>query len=122
MELGESLPAAVIREAAEETGLSTKVERLVGVYSDPGRDPRAHIVAVAYRLEPLHRALRGGDDAAEARWWPLGALPALAADHAEILRDALASEPRRPPTAHRTPAARVRRGRRRSTANVARRR
>ncbi|MGI8650210.1 MAG: NUDIX domain-containing protein, partial [Rubrobacter sp.] len=44
VEVGESVEAAAVREMREETGLDVKLERLVGVYSDPERDPRGHSV------------------------------------------------------------------------------
>ena len=47
VELGEPTEAAMIREFLEETGLRVEIERLVGVYSDPKRDPRGHTVSVA---------------------------------------------------------------------------
>jgi 8-oxo-dGTP diphosphatase len=39
VDLGESVPAAAVREAREETGLDVVLTGLVGVYSDPGRAP-----------------------------------------------------------------------------------
>ncbi len=89
MEYGESAEETCAREALEETGLTVVVERLVGVYSDPKRDPRWHTVGVAYLCGVLGGSLRGGDDAAEARRFPLGGLPELAFDHARIVSDAL---------------------------------
>lgn len=89
VEVGETTEAACVRELAEETGLEGRVVGLVGVYSDPDRDPRGHIVSVAYRVE-ADGTPEGGDDAGEARWWALDALPDLAFDHAQILQDALA--------------------------------
>jgi 8-oxo-dGTP diphosphatase len=84
---GERVEDAARREALEETGLQVTLTALLGVYSDPDRDPRGHTVSVVYvgraRGEP-----RGGDDAAAAAAWPLDALPAaLAFDHARILAD-----------------------------------
>ena len=90
MEIGESCESAVRRELLEETGLRATVSGLVGVYSDPKRDPRAHLVSVAFRLTVTGGRLLGADDAAEARWWPLDDLPRLASDHRRIVRDALA--------------------------------
>jgi ADP-ribose pyrophosphatase YjhB (NUDIX family) len=69
VEVGETVEAAATREAAEETGLAVELARLVGVYSDPERDPRGHNVSVAFlarvvggtRLRPSkHHRRRAG--------------------------------------------------------------
>src|SRR5262249_30050894 len=80
---GESLEAAARRELAEETGLRDVYLEQLYTFGDPGRDPRGHVVTVAYFAliasdpTPLH----AGTDAAEAGWFPVGALPSLAFDH-----------------------------------------
>ncbi len=85
---GETLEAAAVREAREETGLDVDLCDLLYVYSDPRRDPRRHTTSAVF----LGRAAGdpvGADDAAEARAFAWDALPApLAFDHAEILADA----------------------------------
>ncbi len=93
VDAGESVPAAAVREAREETGLDVVLTGLVGVYSDPGRDPRFHTMSVVYSAQARDPAcLRAGDDAARARFWPLDGLPApLAFDHADILGDFVAA-------------------------------
>lgn len=84
----ESVEAAALRELREETGLTGRIVRLVGVYSEPTRDPRGHTVSVAFLVEADGRPV-AGDDAAEAvfvaAWWA----EALAFDHAQIAADAL---------------------------------
>ena len=50
VEFGEKTEDTVIREFYEETGLKTKIRDLIGVYSDPGRDPRGHTITIAYFL------------------------------------------------------------------------
>ena len=82
---------AARRELAEETGLAYEGPlRLVGVYGDPGRDPRGWTVSAVYlALVPGDPDVTGADDAAEARWFAADALPALAFDHALIVTDAL---------------------------------
>ena len=87
MDHGESAEEAAVREVEEETGLRTEVLDLVGAYTRPGRDPRGHICTLAYRLAVRGGKLRAGDDAAEAAFFPLDSLPALAFDHADILED-----------------------------------
>ncbi len=88
VEVGETLEAAAVREAREETGLDVRLEDLLYVYSDPRRDPRRHTLAAVF-LGRAEGSPAGGDDAAEARAFPWTALPApLAFDHAEILADA----------------------------------
>jgi 8-oxo-dGTP diphosphatase len=88
VEEGETLEAAAVREAKEETGLEVTLTDLLYMYSDPRRDPRRHTLAAVF----LGRAAgepAGGDDAAEARGFAWTGLPSpLAFDHAEILRDA----------------------------------
>jgi 8-oxo-dGTP diphosphatase len=90
VEPGERVREAAARELAEETGVRAAGLELLGVYDTPGRDPRGPTVSIVYVMrsdgEP---AAAGGDDAREARWHPLDALPALAFDHAAIVADAV---------------------------------
>jgi nucleoside phosphorylase/ADP-ribose pyrophosphatase YjhB (NUDIX family) len=90
----EPIPAAARRELSEETGLdadSLLLEQL-GVYGDPGRDPRGRVVSVAYlAIAPRLPDPVAGTDAAAARWTPVGkvlmsSLP-LAFDHLRIVAD-----------------------------------
>lgn len=89
---GESTEAAAVRELEEETGVKVTPSdlKLVGVYSAPGRDPREHVVSVAYavRVPPKTKA-RAGDDAASVAWMTRKEANSfgLAFDHADILKD-----------------------------------
>ncbi len=87
VELGETVEAAVVREVREETGLETRVARIVGVYSDPRRDPRGHTVTVAFALEPTGGVLRAASDAKAIVLLDPDALPPMAFDHARIVED-----------------------------------
>ena len=87
VEAGETVESAAVREALEETGLRVTLTALLGVYSDPGRDPRHHTISTVYvgRAEGIPL---GGDDAAEARLFGEADLPSpIAFDHAKILAD-----------------------------------
>ena len=68
--------------------MEAKIDKLVGVYSDPERDPRKHVVSIAYLLKGVEGTENGGDDAKEAKWWYVKDLPNLAFDHHRILNDA----------------------------------
>ncbi|MFD3920218.1 NUDIX domain-containing protein [Streptomyces sp. NPDC058595] len=90
---GEEVLKAAVRELGEETGIviSTAELRQVGPYHAPGRDPRGRVVTIAYTATlPALVPPTAGDDATNARWWPLDALPDLAFDHDQILKDAQA--------------------------------
>ncbi|WP_148883472.1 NUDIX domain-containing protein [Thermococcus aciditolerans] len=90
VEYGETVEEAALREAREETGLDVRLIKLVGVYSDPNRDPRGHTVTTAFLAIGTGK-LKAGDDAKEVHVVPVDEalkLP-LAFDHAKILRDAL---------------------------------
>ena len=96
-DVGETTQECCAREVAEETGVRVRVGRLLGVYSDPKRDPRGHTVSVLYEARPVRGAARGGDDAAEARWFArseFGRLD-LAFDHGKIVREQVRRRPRR---------------------------
>lgn len=99
VEEGEACEQAVVREVAEETGLSVRVVALFGVYSQPGRDPRGHTVSVVYLCQVVGGELAGGDDAAAARFFPELEGVLLAFDHARILQDAGFSVGNREPSA-----------------------
>ena len=88
VELRETVEHAVTRELREETGLTARPWRLVGVYSGPHRDPRKPTTSVVYLMRGRPGAPLGGDDAATAEWVPLGRVRRLAFDHARIVRDA----------------------------------
>ena len=91
VEVGETVEAAAIREAREETGLEIELLGLIGVYSDPARDPRGHVVSAAFlaRSAAGSGELAAGSDARAAEVFSFQDLPALAFDHDLIIRDAL---------------------------------
>jgi ADP-ribose pyrophosphatase YjhB (NUDIX family)/adenosine deaminase len=98
----ETAEEACLRELEEEAGLDLRrhARRLVrlGVREGGGRDPRdsaerwsrAQPFALGLRADEPILPIAGGDDASDARWWPLRAMPpALAFDHAAILAEGL---------------------------------
>jgi 8-oxo-dGTP diphosphatase len=92
VKIDEDLETAAERELEEETGLQGAYLEQLYTYGNPDRDPRGRVVSVAYfALIPSNEPIRssGGSDAAKAKWHPLGQLPQLAFDHAEIIEYAL---------------------------------
>ncbi len=85
---GETLEAAAVREAREETGLDVELVEQLHAYSDPRRDPRRHTISTVFLGRAAGEPV-GGDDAAEARAFSWSGLPAaIAFDHRDILADA----------------------------------
>ena len=86
-----SIEAAAHRELQEETGIvGVELEELCTA-SRIGRDPRGRTVSVVFAglVAKGDISAKGADDAREARWFPVGALPPLAFDHAEIIQKAI---------------------------------
>lgn len=88
VDVGERLEQAAIREAKEETGLDIELVEQFFTYSDPKRDKRKHTLSTVF-LAKASGEPRGGDDAAEARAFPLESLPPLEFDHGQIVLDVL---------------------------------
>ena len=87
VEAEEPLETAARRELREETALHGMPLQQLTTVGTPGRDPRGWTVSVVFWgwLEDATSHARAGDDAANATWWPLNALPPLAFDHGDIL-------------------------------------
>ena len=90
MNMDETTEQCAFRELEEETGLKIGEVHQIGAYSRVDRDPRGRTITVAYlAVVDAPIAVIGQDDAAKAQWFPLSALPELAFDHADIMRDAV---------------------------------
>ncbi|WP_298271322.1 NUDIX hydrolase [Geobacter sp.] len=89
VDYGETVEAAAIREAREETSLEVSNLRLLGCYSDPSRDPRQHNISVVF-IATASGTPTAADDAANAVVFPRTGLPdQLCFDHRRILDDYL---------------------------------
>ena len=88
VDVGETVEDACPRELMEETGVKAGRLELIGVYSDPKRDPRGHTCSVAFLARVARSTPKAGDDAAAAEWVEGWSRSDLAFDHAEIVGDA----------------------------------
>ena len=90
VDVGERVEDACIREAFEETNINVKIIKLIGVFSDPKRDPRGHIVSVAFLCIPKTKSefAKAKDDANALEILSLSKIPILklAFDHMEIIK------------------------------------
>ncbi|MFN3870601.1 MAG: NUDIX domain-containing protein [Aquificaceae bacterium] len=90
VEIGESVETAILREIKEETSLEARIRSLFGVYSDPQRDPRFHVVSIVFVCD-AEGTPKAGDDAKKVRVFKLEELPldSMSFDHGRILMDYL---------------------------------
>ena len=87
VDIGETLEHAAIREAREETSLEVELVVLLGMYSNPKRDPRGHTVTAVYVARSTGTP-RAADDARHLEVFTLENIPhQLAFDHALVLED-----------------------------------
>lgn len=86
---GELVEEAARREMWEETSLTVEPIEILGVYSDPNRDPRRHVLTVVWVAIVVNGIARANDDSIEVQWLPLNDIDStrLAFDHKEILLD-----------------------------------
>ncbi len=91
VELGEDIKSAIIRELKEETNLDVEVKDLLGIYSDPKRDPRGHTVTAVFICSPLSADQKpvSGDDAKKVMIFKISEIPfdKLVFDHSQIITD-----------------------------------
>lgn len=85
----ETAQEGALRELREETGLTASAIGELGVFSDPKRDPRERVITIAFYALVKPSEVEGGDDADEADWYSIDALPELAFDHADIINAAM---------------------------------
>ncbi len=90
VDVGESVEHACIREAREETNIKVKIVKLIGVFSEPNRDPRGHNISIAFLCEPLTKKEKPKalSDAAALEILQLSKISSLklAFDHLDIIK------------------------------------
>ena len=86
VEAEETTEQAVLREVEEETGLKSEILKLVGVYSNPHRDPRGAVISVCYLLKATG-TYKASSDASEVILLALKDIPGLAFDHNVMISD-----------------------------------
>jgi 8-oxo-dGTP diphosphatase len=91
VEYGETVESAAVRETKEETGLNVELDRIVGVYSNPERDPRGHIISICFLAQKTGGMLMADTDASDVRWIELNTISEIdiAFDHQKIIDDAV---------------------------------
>ena len=89
MNMNETAEECARRELEEETGLKNAAVEQFYTFSDVNRDPRERVITVAHYALVRLSEVKGGDDAASARWFAMDEVPSLAFDHDRILRMAI---------------------------------
>lgn len=88
VEYGERVEDALKREIKEEVGIKIKIKKLVGIYSDPQRDPRYHMVSIAYLCKKIRGSIQLSSEASQYKYFSLNELPSkIGFDHRKIIMD-----------------------------------
>lgn len=89
-EVGESLDDTASRELEEETSLKNVFLEQLYTFSDPARDPREHVISIAYYalVNLSEHKVQANSDARNAAWFSIDDVPKLAFDHDQILETA----------------------------------
>jgi 8-oxo-dGTP diphosphatase len=86
----EDLEQAARRELYEETNIETNEMIQIGAFGTPNRDPRGHMISIAYKTDLIDsQIVKAKDDAKEVKWFFLNNLPELAFDHLDIINSIL---------------------------------
>lgn len=86
----EDLEIAAKRELEEETQVKITELIQIGAYGKPFRDPRSHVVSIAYfGMANESTVAKASDDAKEVKWFTINNLPELAFDHIDIINDTI---------------------------------
>jgi len=90
VDIGESIENALVREMKEEVTLDVTIQSLLGIYSDPKRDPRFHTASAVYKCTAIGTP-KAADDAKEVFVYKLDEIPfdKLVFDHSKIVKDFL---------------------------------
>ena len=90
VEYNEDPVAGVLRELEEETNIKGSDPELLGVFGDPQRDSRRHVVTIAYVVKISPDAVpKGGDDASDAKFYSIDEViqrKDIAFDHLDIIK------------------------------------
>ncbi len=87
VDYGESVEETAVREAKEETGLEVELTYLLGIYSDPTRDPRMHTISTVF-VGRGKGDLQAADDAQDAGLFDRDSLPSpIVFDHEKVIKD-----------------------------------
>lgn len=86
----EDLEEAAKRELKEETNVTVSEVIQIGAFGKPGRDPRGHMVSIAFSAQlTSQQDIKPLDDAKEVKWFFINNLPDLAFDHEQIIKQSL---------------------------------
>jgi 8-oxo-dGTP diphosphatase len=90
--MDEELEDAVVRELAEETGLTGIQLEQMRTFGTVGRDPRGRMITIVFMgiATEEQTGIKAGDDAAQAQWFDIEELPKkMAFDHNEVMKFAI---------------------------------